>query len=159
MQKNKSLYCCLVIAAISLAIGLTKTQATASNRVAPQPIPTPAALFSAYKGIAIGAAADDARAKLGAPKEKSADRDYYVFSESESSQLYYDPAGKVRAMMITYSKMDAAPTAKSVFGEDAEVKPDGGIFKMVKYPKAGYWISYTKTGGEDPMVIIAMQKM
>jgi hypothetical protein len=30
---------------------------------------------------------------------------------------------------------------------------------MVKYPKAGYWISYLKTGGDQPLVMITVQKM
>ena len=42
---------------------------------------------------------------------------------------------------------------------DVAPKEDGGIFKMNRYPKAGFWISYNKTAGADPMIIIAMQKM
>ena len=36
---------------------------------------------------------------------------------------------------------------------------EGTIFKMERYPKAGYWISYTRTSGTDAMVNIALQKM
>jgi hypothetical protein len=42
---------------------------------------------------------------------------------------------------------------------DVTAKPDGGINKMVKYPKSGFWISYLKTGGNDPMTVITVQKM
>ena len=130
---------------------------------APAAAPTPAAAqktFSDYKGISIGLKADDVRGKLGNPKDKSAEMDLYVFSESESAQFYYDAAQVVTAIMITYSgDLKVAPTPKDVFGEAVAPKPDGGIFKMVRYPKAGYWISYNRTAGDDAVVSIAMQKI
>jgi hypothetical protein len=116
--------------------------------------------FSDYKGIAIGMKTDDVRSKLGNPKDKSDTMDLYVFSDSESAQFYYDPAKVVTAMMITYSgDLTKAPSVKDVLGEDAELKPDGGVFKMIRFPKAGYWISYNRTGGNDAIVNIAFQKI
>jgi hypothetical protein len=113
-----------------------------------------------YKGIAIGASADDVRKKLGDPKDKSDPQDLFVFSDQESAQFLYDASKKVTAIMVTFSgKLIGAPTAKDVFGEDVAPKPDGAVFKMVRYPKAGYWISYNKIVGDDSMVSIAMQKM
>ena len=68
--------------------------------------------------------------------------------------------GKVTAIMITYAgDLAKAPTSKAVFGEDAETNAEGGIFKMVRYPKAGFWISYNRTTGDDAIVTIAMQKI
>jgi hypothetical protein len=114
----------------------------------------------AYKGIGIGATADDVRKKLGDPKDKSDPQDLFVFSEEESAQFLYGPDKKVTAIMVTFSgKLTGAPTAKDVFGEDVPPRPDGGISKMVRYPKAGFWISYNKIVGDDSMVSIAMQKM
>ncbi len=125
------------------------------------PVPTPEkVVFSAYKAVSIGMKADDVRTKLGAPKDKSDAMDLYVFSDSESAQFYYDAAGSVTAIMITYSgDLKLAPTPKDIFGEDAPVKEDGGIFKMVRYPKAGFWISYNRSGGADGVVSVAMQKI
>ena len=124
-----------------------------------QTSPEPPAKYM-YKGITIGATTDEVRKKLGDPKDKSDPQDLYVFSDDEAAQFLYGPDKKVTAIMITYSgKLDGAPTAKDVFGEDVPPKPDGGIFKMVRYPKAGYWISYNKIVGDDSMVSIAMQKM
>ncbi len=127
------------------------------------PAPTPGPVhppYSSYKNVSIGMTADEARSKLGAPTETSDEQDYFKFSENETSQVYYDAAHKVTAITVTYTgKLDLAPTPRAIFGADAEVKPDGGIFKMVKYPKAGFWISYNKTGGDDPLIIIAIQKM
>ena len=116
--------------------------------------------FSGYKGIGIGAATTAVRQKLGEPKDKSDAMDLYVFSDSESVQFYYSPAQTVMAIMMTYSgDLKKAPTPKDVFGEDVAPKADGGIFKMVRYPKAGYWISYNRTVGDDAIVSIAMQKI
>ena len=113
-----------------------------------------------YKGLGLGATADEVRQKLGDPKEKTDPQDLFVFSDEESAQFLYDANKKVTAIMITFSgKLTGAPTAKDVFGEDVPPKPDGGIFKMVRYPKAGYWISYNKIVGDDSMVSIAMQKL
>jgi hypothetical protein len=127
------------------------------------PVPTPVSgkpPYSEYKGVSIGQTLDETRAKLGIPKEKLEGQDFFEFSPNESAQVYYDAAQKVTAITVTYTgNLDSAPTPKAVFGEDAEVKPDGGIFKMVRYPKAGFWISYNKTGGDDPLIMIAMQKM
>jgi hypothetical protein len=103
---------------------------------------------------------DDARKKLGNPKESADAQDFFQLNDNESAQVYYDAAHKVMAISITYTgKLDSAPTPRTVFGEDGEVKADGGIFKMERYPKAGFWISYTRTGGDDPMVVLALQKI
>jgi len=59
---------------------------------------------------------------------------------------------------ITYLGKNA-PTAKDIFGVDAEAKPDGGINKRIEYPKSGFWVSYLKTKGNDPMVVVTVQRM
>lgn len=116
-------------------------------------------LFTSYKGVSIGMSTKEVRDKLGNPKEASDGMDYYAPSEAEYIQVYYDNS-KVSAITVTFSgKLDGAPDCKAVFGEQAEVKPDGGIFKMVRYPKAGFWISYNKIIGDDPMIMIAIKKI
>jgi len=122
--------------------------------------PTPGTHWTDYKGVAIGATTDAVRQKLGNPKEKGDDQDLYVFSENESAQFYYDAAHTVTAIMITYSgDIKSAPTAMQVVGEDAAPRPDGGISKMVRFPKAGYWIAYNRSGGDDVVITIAIQKI
>jgi len=113
-----------------------------------------------YKGLGIGMSADDVRKTLGDPRDKSDPQDLFVFSDDESAQFIYGPDKKVTAVMITYSgKLAGAPTAKDVFGEEVPAKADGGVSKMVRYQKAGYWISYNKIVGGESMISIAMQKM
>jgi hypothetical protein len=131
-----------------------------AQRTATSPVAA-AKTFTAYKGVGLGLTADEARTKLGSPKEKGDTSDLYIFSDNESAQIYYDPTHKVNAVMITYtgSEVKNAPTAKDIFGEEVAPNAEGTIFKMERYPKAGYWISYTRTSGSDAMVNIAMQKM
>src|SRR5437762_1439509 len=77
--------------------------------------------YTAYKGLTIGMATADARTKLGSPKDKSDDQDFFEFSSRESAQVYYDAATHtVTAVMVTYTgKLDGVPAAKDIFGEDA----------------------------------------
>ena len=160
-RKINILVILFIVAVIAIPAAFADISNNASVTTArPVPTPTDTPPFSSYKGVAIGATLDDARAKLGNPKEKGDGQDSFEFSDHESAQIYYDASKKVTAIMLTYTgKLDNAPTPKAVFGEDAEVKPDGGIFKMERYPKAGFWISYNKTGGDDPIVIIAINKI
>lgn len=124
------------------------------------PTPQSRKPMSDYRGISIGMKTDEVRTKLGEPKDKSGEMDLYAFSETEVAQFYYSAEHLVSAMMITYTgDLKGAPTPKEVFGEDAETKPDGSIFKMVRYPKAGYWISYNRSGGTDQVISLAFQKI
>jgi len=155
-----------LIIACSLAFMFAVMSAGSESRccanAGPATMPTPAdkPVFTAYRGVEIGMSADDARKKLKNIKDKSDTQETFQFSDNESADVYYDADHKVRAVSITFTgKLDAAPTPRIVFGEDAEAKPDGGIFKMERYPKAGFWISYTRTGGDDPMIMLAIQKM
>jgi hypothetical protein len=115
-------------------------------------------LYVDYKGVRIGMDAVEARKKLGNASDKSDAQDFYVFSEQETAQVYYDK-GKVMAVSVNYLGEKTAPLPKIVLGIDIEAKPDGGMFKLVRYPEAGYWVSYNRTGGGDPLVTVTMQKI
>lgn len=142
------------------ALFLISVSGTAGWVSAQTPPATPAPNKYLYKGIFIGNKADEVRGKLGEPKDKSAAQDLYVFSDEESAQFMYDANGVVTAIMLNFStKMSKAPTPKEVLGEEVPANADGGIFKMVRYPKAGYWISYNRVPGDDGLIIVAMQKI
>ncbi|MGD9562608.1 MAG: hypothetical protein AB7F88_10935 [Pyrinomonadaceae bacterium] len=145
---------------VSLAfVFLWITFAGSDSGVAAQTPAGPSKLY-VYKGISIGLTADQVRAKLGDPKDKSKSQDLYVFSDEESAQFVYDSTGAVRAIVLTFStRMDNAPTPQDVFGEAVPANEDGGISKMVRYPKAGYWISYNRIPGEDGIISVAIQKI
>jgi hypothetical protein len=116
-------------------------------------------LYIEYKGVRINMEASEVRKKLGNPADKGDVQDFFVFSEKESAQVYYTK-GKVMAFSVNYvGDNSGAPLPKIVLGTDIEAKPDGAMHKMVRYPEAGYWVSYNRTGGDDPLVTVTMQKI
>ena len=115
--------------------------------------------FHEYKGVRIGMTTDEARKKLGSPTDKSDTQDFYSFNDNESCQIYYDDTKKVFAVSVTYLGGGAVPVAKSVLGADVEAKQDGSASKLIRYPKAGYWVSYARMAGDSPMTIVTMQKI
>lgn len=117
-------------------------------------------LFSEYKGITIGMPMAEARQKLGKAKEETDTEDYWEFDNNESARVLYGTDKKVRAISINYdAKQAGTPTALTVFGKELEAKPDGSKHKLVEYSKAGFWISYVQTAGDDAMVIVTLQKL
>lgn len=118
-------------------------------------------VWQSYKGVAIGMTADQVREKLGAPKSEDAEGFFYVFSETENAQFLLDANKKVRTISTVFdTEHPASPAFADVFGKTAEAqaKPDGSVFKMVRYEDAGYWVSYSRMAGEKAMVIVMMQK-
>jgi outer membrane protein assembly factor BamE (lipoprotein component of BamABCDE complex) len=119
-------------------------------------------VWQSYKGVAIGMTADEVRAKLGAPKSEDPEGFFYIFSDMENAQVLLDSGKKVRTISVVYTaEYPTAPKFADVFGKTAELqaKPDGSIYKMVKYEDAGYWVSYSRMAGEKAMVIVMIQKM
>lgn len=116
-------------------------------------------LYIEYKGVSLGMEASDVRKKLGNPTDKSDVQDFYVFSDTETAQVFYTK-GKVMAVAVNYvGDKSGAPLPKIVLGTDIEAKPDGAMHKIVRYPEAGYWVSYNRTGGDDPLITVTMQKI
>lgn len=116
--------------------------------------------FHELRGVHIGMLADEARKKLGTPRDKSAEQDFYVFNDNEALQVYYDKSGAVITLSVDFmTGANGVPTSKDVFGSESEAKADGSIFKRVDYPKAGYWISYSRTAGNDATTTITIQKI
>ncbi|HYJ46901.1 MAG TPA: hypothetical protein VEV81_09830 [Pyrinomonadaceae bacterium] len=135
-----------------LGAPVARAQNGGSDRKADKPF------YVEYKGVHIGMSTEEARKKLGDPKDKGDAQDFYMFSEKETAQVFYDK-GKVMAVSVNYLGDKSAPVPKLVFGTDVEAKPDGGIFKLIRYPEAGYFVSYNRTGGDDPLVTVTMQRI
>lgn len=113
-----------------------------------------------YRGIQLGMLADEVRKKLGDPKDKSDEQDFYLFGESETAQIVYDKTRKVVTISADFLTSGAGvPTCKQVFGAEAEAKADGSVYKMVRFPKAGYWLSYNRTAGNSPLTTVTLQKI
>jgi hypothetical protein len=119
-----------------------------------------APLFSEYRSVRIGMTAEEVRKALNNPNDKSDEQDFFVFSDNESAQVFYDKSHKVFAISVNFLK-DARelPTAKAVFGSDIAPKPDGSIYKMVRYPKSGCWVSFSRTAGDSPLTTVTVQKI
>ncbi|HST51609.1 MAG TPA: hypothetical protein VLJ61_06315 [Pyrinomonadaceae bacterium] len=115
--------------------------------------------FHDYKGVHIGMTTEEARKKLGNPADKGDAQDFYSFNDKESAQLYYDSDHKVFAIAVTYLGSTIAPEPKLIVGSDADKKDDGSLYKMVRFPKAGCWVSYLRTNGDSPMTIVTLQKL
>lgn len=117
------------------------------------------ASFNEYRGIQLGMLADDVRKKLGSPKDKGDEQDFYIFDETETAQIVYDKTHKVITISADFLKPTGVLTAKQVLGAEVEAKADGSVYKMVRYPKAGYWLSYNRTSGASPLTTITLQKI
>ncbi|HXM36887.1 MAG TPA: hypothetical protein VN920_16950 [Pyrinomonadaceae bacterium] len=117
-------------------------------------------VFNDYRGVQIGMTADEARKKLGHPRDKGDTQDFFVFSDNETAQIVYDTGHKVVTVSVDFLNGAAGvPVARAVVGSDVEVKPDGSMYKMVRYPKAGCWVSYSRTAGDSPLISITLQKI
>jgi hypothetical protein len=129
--------------------------ATATNEAAAN-VP----VFKDYRGVQIGMSAEEVRAKLDRLKDGGPAQDFFVFSDSESAQIYYDKDGKVTAISVDYFGEDSnAPSPNTVLGVELQAKPDGAMYELKRYPDAGYWVSYNRTAGNKAIVTITMQRM
>ena len=119
-----------------------------------------APVYKEFMGVTLGMSADDIRSKLGHVKDKGDRQDFFVFSESQTAQIVYDAQGRATTISVDYiNKSDEAPTPESVLGEPVQVKPDGSIFHRKRYPEAGYWVAYSRTAGDNPIVTVTIQKI
>jgi hypothetical protein len=170
-QQLMVLACCLIglVSVFEAPAQKTDRQAsTATDKASPAPPAGAAAAaakpedktsIKAFRGIVIGMQANDLRKKLGTPKDPGETLDFYVFSNNESAQIAYDASHAVSAISFDFTGKSGAPAAKDVLGEDVQASPDGSMYKMIRYPKSGYWISYNRTAGDTGMVSITMQKI
>jgi len=147
-----------LLAAACLVLVAPVAQAQRSRDASPQAGGEDPA-FNEFKGVRIGMTADETRKKLGDAKDKSDDQDFYLFGEKLAAQVLYKMHKVVTISIDFMGGLNDAPSPKQVLGTDVEAKPDGSIYKLVRYPKAGYWISYNRTAGDPPLVSITMQKI
>lgn len=132
---------------------------TAINKTAPNAAKANTPLFTDYRGVKIGMTADEVRTKFEDLK-KDKRQDYLVLSDRESAQIYYDDKGKVIAISIDYfGDNSKPPSPDAVLGVAPQAKPDGSMYRLTRYPDAGYWVSYNRTAGDKPIVTITIQKM
>ncbi len=148
-----------LLVVISLTICGVSFAQTTRNRTGATPEEDP--VFLEYRGVKIGWLADEVRKKLGNPANKGDEQDFYMFGEKETCQVLYDKAtNKVTAISVDFmSGAREVITPQQVFGADIDSKPDGSKYKLVRYPKAGYWVSYSRTAGDSPIITVTIQKL
>ena len=147
-----------LLAVISFSIaGVAASGQTPQKRASLAPDEHP--VFNDYRGVKIGWLADEVRKKLGSPANKGEEQDFFIFGEKETAQVMYDK-GQVTAISVDF--MNGAKeiiSPQQVFGADVEAKADGSKYKLVRYPKAGYWVSYSRTAGDTPIITVTIQKL
>ncbi|HEX7335558.1 MAG TPA: hypothetical protein VF290_28955 [Pyrinomonadaceae bacterium] len=152
------------VSLLTLAIVLPVSISSAQEQVATVVNSSPKAsanapVYSDYRGVSVGMTANEVRSKLNGIK-KGKGQDFLALSVNESAQIYYDDNNKVSAISIDYiGDISKAPSAETVLGVAIEPKPDGSMYKLNRYPEAGYWVSYNRTAGDKPIVTITIQKM
>jgi hypothetical protein len=147
----------VVISLTICGVSFAQTARNRSGATAEEPSP----VFLEYRGVKIGWLADDVRKKLGNPANKGDEQDFYVFGDKETCQVLYDKAtNKVTAISVDFmTGAREVITPQQVFGADFDAKPDGSKYKLVRYPKAGYWVSYSRTAGDTPIVTVTIQQL
>ena len=142
-----------LVIAISVGIPAANAQVQKTTKAAIQQ-----PLYGDYKGVRIGMAAEEVRAKLGKPALAADDQDYYIITKTETAQVAYDAAHKAYAISVDFIDGIGAPDYKAVVGPDVEIRPDGSMHKLVFYEKLGFWVSYHRGAGGVTTVTITIQK-
>jgi outer membrane protein assembly factor BamE (lipoprotein component of BamABCDE complex) len=123
------------------------------------PVVTQQPLYTDYKGVRLGMTAAEVKTKLGNPAFTDKELGYFVFSETETVQIAYDAAGKVKTISIDYQNGTGAPEPRAVVGAELETRENGSLYKVVYYENQGFWVSYSRTTGPVIIVTITIQKM
>lgn len=113
-------------------------------------------LYSEYRGVRLGMTAAEVRLKLGEPALKSDEQDYYVLSDNETTQIAYDARQRVVTISTDYKEGVGAPDYKTVVGADLLKRPDGSMFRIVRYESERFWVSYNKSASVVPVVTITI---
>lgn len=116
--------------------------------------------YTDYKGVTVGMTASEVHKKLGQPTQEVDDQEFYTVSPNENVQIAYDASSTVTTISVDYfGTTSGAPDYKAVVGDNIETRADGSIWKLVRYEKAGFWVSYNRSAGESPTITVTIQKI
>ena len=134
-------------------------QAVSANQ--PKPV-TPAAktilvpAMTEFRKAGIGTTVDDLKKAWGKPEVEDKSGFLFELADNQTAQVEIDPDGKVTAIAVTFRDGSGAPKAEEVFGPNEKIDPKegGALFHMVRYPEAGYWVSYSSQGNGKPVILM-----
>ena len=172
MRRSMMLEVAAAVFAMVLCLIANGSAQTAANKAVSANLPKPAGPASAaakavpvpamteFRKVAVGTTADGVKQAWGKAEVEDATGFIYNFSPKEMAQVALDADKKVDTIAVTFQDGTGAPKAADVFGpkEKVERKENGSIFHMVRYPEAGYWVSYFSQG-EGKAVIITYKKI
>ena len=116
--------------------------------------------LKAIREVELGMTMDQVKQKLGKPEVEDLTGMYFSLAGGDSVQIGIDDDKKVRTIASIYAPgSKAAPSMQDVLGADANTT-DGDVYKMIRYPEADYWVSYSRTNSKDkPQVIVTMRRI
>ena len=44
-------------------------------------------------------------------------------------------------------------------GAELDTRPDGSVYKIIRYESLGFWVSYNRTAGPNFIVTVTIQKI
>lgn len=136
-------------------------QASYIKKTSPSQAAVPAPFLKEYRKVSIGMTADTLRDAWGKPANEYSDGLFYEMSDSETIQIVLGPEKKITAIAITFIEGKGAPSFAQVFGDGVtpEKRENGSVYRMVRYPDAGYWVAYYVGPTEKADVSLTMQKL
>jgi len=79
---------------------------------------------------------------------------------SGQHHVFYDAGGKIAAVYLKFEgEAETTPQPEQVLGRSVDANTDGSIYDRVRRPDEGYWICYSRTGGDSPIVTVTIQRM
>lgn len=150
---------CTALVLASASAGMVSQSGSAPGSPPPAAA-APGPLYQDFRGVRLGMTADQVRERLGKPKDKGDEMDYFEFSDTHRARVYYGTDSNVEAIIATYiGNESGAPAPEAILGTGIEMAKDGSGAKKVDYPAQGYWVAYSRTAGDAPLVMITIKKL
>ena len=104
--------------------------------------------FSDFKGVSIGMRADEARKKLGNPRDKGVEQDFYMFGDNQAVQVFYDKVSRKRDFDRFYERCQRDSILQETLGAEAEERRRLCI-QIDSLSKRGLLVSYSRLPGPN----------